>query len=137
MKLNLKQTLGLAVAGCVGLVCSAFAAGHGNSMGASHGNSSFGMSQRNDLHTGSGNSSFGRTTSENARLKPDDADSQDEDDVPRTKKMKTARHTWSTYPGNSAFGRNQRINHLKGSGNNSYGKTTSANAKAKHLNKNH
>lgn len=141
MKLNLKQTLGLAVAGCLGLTCPAFAAGHGNgagnSMGASHGNSSFGMSQRTDLHTGSGNSSFGRTTSENARLKSDDADDQDEDNVPRTKKTKTAKHTWSTYPGNSAFGRNQRINHLKGSGNNAYGKTTSANAKAKHLNKNH
>src|SRR6185437_288506 len=89
MKLNLKQILGLAVAGCLGLACSAFAAGHGNgpgnSMGASHGNSSFGMSQRTDLRTGSGNSSFGRTTSENARLKSDDADVQDEDDVPRTK----------------------------------------------------
>ena len=31
----------------------------------------------------------------------------------------------------------QRVNHLKGSGNNIHGKTVSANAKAKHLNKNH
>ncbi|MFL5238470.1 MAG: hypothetical protein ACJ8EL_12875 [Rhizomicrobium sp.] len=86
---------------------------------------------------GSGNSGFGRTTAANARLKSDDGDDQDEDDVPKTKKTKTktAKHIWSTYPGNSAFGRNQRINHLKGSGNNVHGKTVSANAKTKHLNK--
>jgi hypothetical protein len=136
MKLNLKHTLGLAIAGCLGLVSAAFGAGHGNgagnSMGASHGNSSFGMSQRTDLSTGPGNSSFGRTTAANARANNStDADDQDEDNAPRTKKMKKAKHTWSTYPGNSAFGRNQRINHLRGSGNNIYGKTTSANAKAK------
>ena len=135
MKLNLKQTLGLVIVSCLGLAGSAFAAGNGNgagnSMGGSHGNSSFGMSQRTDLSTGSANSSFGRNTAENARgNNSTDADDQDEDN-PRIKKTKTAKHTWSTYPGNSAFGRNQRINQLKGSGNNSYGKTTSANAKAK------
>ena len=133
MKLNLKQSLGLAIVSCLGLASSALAAGNGNGRG----NSSFGMSQRTDLRTGSGNSSFGRTTAENARSRAEDADDQDEDDVPRTKKAKTARHhTWTSYPGNSAFGRNQRINHLKGSGNNIHGKTVSAKAKAKHLNKN-
>jgi hypothetical protein len=95
------------------------------------------MSQRTELRTGSGNSSFGRTTAENARMKSDDADDQDDQDVPRTKKVKTTKHTWSSYPGNSAFGRGQRVNHLKGSGNNIHGKTTSANAKLKHANKNH
>lgn len=135
MKLNLKQSLGLAIVSCLGLVGPALAAGNGNGH-AGGGNSSFGMSQRTDLRTGSGNSEFGRTTAANARLKNStDADDQDEDDVPKTKKVKKAKHTWSTYPGNSAFGRNQRINHLKGSGNNAYGKTTSAKAKAKHLNK--
>ena len=134
MKLNLKHSLGLAIIGCLGLACSALAAGNGNGHGG--GNSSFGMSQRTDLHTGPGNSEFGRTTSANARLNNStDADDQDEDDVPKTKKVKTAKHTWSAYPGNSAFGRNQRINHLRGSGNNIHGKTVSANAKAKHLNK--
>jgi hypothetical protein len=134
MKLNLRQSLGLAIVSCLGLATSALAAGNGN--GHAGGNSSFGMSQRTDLHTGPGNSEFGRTTSANARLNNStDADDQDEDDVPKTKKTKTAKHTWSTYPGNSAFGRNQRINHLRGSGNNIHGKTVSANAKAKHLNK--
>jgi hypothetical protein len=134
MKLNLRQSLGLAIVSCLGLATSALAAGNGN--GHAGGNSSFGMSQRTDLHTGPGNSEFGRTTSANARLSNStDADDQDEDDVPKTKKTKTAKHTWSTYPGNSAFGRNQRINHLRGSGNNIHGKTVSANAKAKHLNK--
>ena len=136
MKLNLKQSLGLAIVSCLGLAGSALAAGNGN--GHAGGNSSFGMSQRTDLNTGRGNSSFGRSTAANARLNNStDADDQDEDDVPRTKKAKTARHhTWTSYPGNSAFGRNQRINHLKGSGNNIHGKTVSAKAKAKHLNKN-
>src|SRR5882724_4143269 len=135
MKLNLRQSLGLAIVSCLGLASSALAAGNGNGRG----NSSFGMSQRTDLSTGRGNSSFGRTTAANARLNNStDADDQDEDDVPRTKKAKTARHhTWTSYPGNSAFGRSQRVNHLKGSGNNIHGKTVSANAKAKHLNKNH
>ena len=137
MKLNLKQSLGLAIVSCLGLAGSALAAGNGN--GHAGGNSSFGMSQRTDLSTGRGNSSFGRSTAANARLNNStDADDQDEDDVPRTKKAKTARHhTWTSYPGNSAFGRGQRMNHLKGSGNNIHGKTVSANAKAKHLNKNH
>ena len=133
MKISIKQTLGLTAASCLALACSAIAA-PGNS--GSHGNSSFGMGQRTDLHTGSGNSSFGRTTAENARMRSDDQDDQDDQDVPRTKKVKTAKHTWSSYPGNSAFGRNQRINHLKGSGNNIHGKTVSANAKLKHK-KNH
>ena len=141
MKLNLNNTLGLVIAGCLGLACPALAAGNGHgagagsSIGASRGNSSFGMSQRTELRTGSGNSAFGRNTSTKARLKSDDLDDLDEDDVPRTKKIKKAKHTWATYPGNSAFGRNQRINHLKGSGNNIYGKTTSANAKLKNANK--
>src|SRR2546423_6226712 len=136
MKLNLKHTLGLAIATCLGLASTAFAAGHGNgagnSMGASHGNSSFGMSQRTDLQTGSGNSSFGRTTAENARLRSSDADDQDDQDVDRDNvKTKKIKKTKLTNPGNSAFGRSQRVNHLKGSSNNVYGKTTSANAKAK------
>ena len=135
MKLNLKQSLGLVILSCLGLAGSALAAGNGN--GHAGGNSSFGMSQRADPGTGPGNSSFGRSTAANARANnSSDADDQDEDNVPRTKKTKTAKHTWSTYPGNSAFGRNQRINHLKGSGNNIHGKTVSASAKAKHLNKN-
>jgi hypothetical protein len=132
--MKIKTTLGLALASSLALVTATFAAPPGAS--GSRGNSAFGQNQRTDLHTGSSNSAFGRTTSANARLKSDDLDDQDEDDVPRTKKTKTTKHTWSSYPGNSAFGRNQRINHLKGSGNNIYGKTTSANAKAKH-NKNH
>jgi hypothetical protein len=133
MKISIKQTLGLTAASCLALACSAIAsppAGAG-----ARGNSSFGTSQRTDLRTGSGNSSFGRNTSENARMRSD-ADDQDEQDVPRTKKVKTAKHTWSSYPGNSAFGRSQRVNHLKGSGNNIHGKTTSANAKLKHASKN-
>ena len=134
MKLNLRQSLGLAIVSCLGLASSALAAGNGNGH-AGGGNSSFGMSQRTDLHTGPGNSEFGRTTAANARLKNStDADDQDEDDVPKTKKMKSTKQK-STSPGNSAFGRSQRVNHLKGSGNNIYGKTTSAKAKAKHLNK--
>jgi hypothetical protein len=141
MKISVKQTLSLAAASCLALAGSAFAAGNGHgagagsSIGASHGNSSFGMSQRTDLHTGPGNSAFGRTISANARVRSSD-DIEDEDDVPRVKKTKKAKHTWSSYPGNSAFGRNQRINHLKGSGNNIHGKTTSANAKAKHTTRN-
>jgi hypothetical protein len=133
MKISIKQTLGLTAASCLALACTAIAA-PGNS--GSHGNSSFGMGQRTDLRTGSGNSSYGRTTAENARMRADGADDQDEQDVPRTKKVKTAKHTWSSYPGNSAFGRSQRVNHLKGSGNNIHGKTTSANAKLKHASKN-
>ena len=133
MKISIKQTLSLTAASCLALAASAIAA-PGNS--GARGNSSFGMGQRTDLRTGSGNSSFGRTTAENARLRSDDADDQDEQDVPRTKKVKTAKHTWSSYPGNSAFGRSQRVNHLKGSGNNVHGKTTSANAKLKHASKN-
>jgi hypothetical protein len=132
MKISIKQTLGLTAASCLALACSAIAsppAGAGP-----RGNSSFGLSQRTDLRTGSANSSFGRNTSENARMRSD-ADDQDEQDVPRTKKVKTAKHTWSSYPGNSAFGRSQRVNHLKGSGNNIHGKTTSANAKLKHASK--
>ena len=91
------------------------------------------MSQRTDLRTGPGNSEFGRTTAANARLNNStDADDQDDQDTTtRTKKVKSSKHTWSSYPGNSAFGRSQRMNHLKGSGDNIHGKTTSANAKAK------
>jgi hypothetical protein len=131
MKISLKQYLGLTAASCLALTGSAFAKPPG---GASPGNSSFGMNQRTELSTGSGNSSFGRTTSENARLKSRDVDDQDDQDVPRTKKVKTSK-VKSTSPGNSAFGRSQRMNHLKGSGNNIYGKTTSANAKLKNATK--
>ena len=129
--MKIKTTLALAIASSLSLATLAVAAPRGGT----HGNSAFGRNQRTDLHTGPGNSTFGRTTAANARLKSDDLDDQDEDDVVKTKKTKKAKHTWSSYPGNSAFGRNQRINHLKGSGNNVYGKTTSANAKAKHANK--
>lgn len=91
------------------------------------------MSQRTDLHTGPGNSSFGRTTAANARLKSDDVDEQEDQDLARNEvKTKKIKKQKSTFPGNSAFGRSQRVNHLKGSGNNIYGKTTSANAKLKH-----
>jgi len=130
MKISIKQTLGLTAASFVALACSAIASPRAGA--GPRGSSSFGMSQRTDLQTGSGNSSYGRTTAENARMRSDNADDQD---VPRTKKMKT-KHTWSSYPGNSAFGRSQRVNHLKGAGNNIHGKTTSANAKLKHASKN-
>ena len=134
MKISIKQTLGLTAVSCLALAGSAFAKQPAGAGAGSHGNSSFGMSQRSELRTGSGNSSYGRTAAENARLRSD-ADDDDDRDVVRTRKVKKVKHTWSSYPGNSAFGRNQRINHLKGSGNNIHGKTTSANAKLKHLNK--
>jgi len=125
--MKIKSTLGLAIASSLTLAAAAIAAPGGNA--GSHGNSSFGMSQRTDLKTGPGNSDFGRTTAANARLNNStDADDQDDQDT-TTKKVKSTKHT--TSPGNSAFGRSQRVNHLKGSGNNIYGKTTSANAKAK------
>lgn len=136
MKITIKHTLALTAVSCLALAGSAFARGHGaGSSSASPGNSSFGMSQRTELRTGPANSSFGRTTAANARLRSDDADDQDDQNVVRTKKVKKAKHTWSSYPGNSAFGRSQRVNHLKGSGNNIYGKTTSANARLKHTTK--
>jgi hypothetical protein len=113
----------------LGLTTAAIGAPRGS---GSPGNSSFGRNQRTDLHTGSENSSFGRTTAANARLRSDDVDDEDDADSVRTTKTHKAKHTWSSYPGNSAFGRNQRVNHLKGSGNNVHGKTVSANAKAKH-----
>jgi hypothetical protein len=131
--MKIKSTLALAIASSLSLAAAAIAA-PGNS--GSHGNSSFGHNQRTDLHTGPGNSEFGRTTAANARLKSDDLDDEDDDNTVRTKKTKKAKHTWATYPGNSYFGRNQRINHFKGSGNNAHGKTVSANAKLKHK-KNH
>jgi hypothetical protein len=134
MKGNMKQTLSLAAISCLALAATSFAAPPAAAGAGSHGNSSFGMSQRTDLHTGPGNSEFGRTTSANARLNNStDADDQDDQDIPK-KKVKSMKHK-STSPGNSAFGRSQRVNHLKGSGNNAYGKATSAKAKAKHLNK--
>jgi hypothetical protein len=142
MKISVKQTLSIAAASCLALAGSAVAnppagAGPGShGAGISPGNSSFGMSQRSDLHTGPGNSSFGRTTAANARLRSNDADDQEDEDMVRdnakTKKMKSKK---STTPGNSAFGRSQRVNHLKGSGNSIYGKTTSANAKMKNATK--
>jgi hypothetical protein len=132
MKISLKQYLGLTAASCLALAGTALAKPLGG--GTAPGNSSFGVNQRTELNTGSGNSSFGRTTSENARTRSNDADDQDDQDVPRTKKVKTSKDK-STSPGNSAFGRSQRVNHLKGSGNNIYGKTTSANAKLKNATK--
>ncbi|HEY8833986.1 MAG TPA: hypothetical protein VIM09_00260 [Chthoniobacterales bacterium] len=141
MKSSVKKTLSIAAASCLALAGSAFAsppAGTGASSHASGsgGNSSFGLNQRTDLSTGSGNSSFGRTTSANARLRSNDADDENDQDVDRDNvKTKKIKKTKLTNPGNSAFGRSQRVNHLKGSGNNIYGKTTSANAKLKHANK--
>jgi hypothetical protein len=133
MKINGKQMLGLAIVSCLTLAGSTIAAARGNS---AHGNSSFGQNQRTDLQTGSGNSGFGRTTAANARLKSHDADDQDDPDMDRDNvKTKKVKKTKLTNPGNSAFGRSQRVNHLKGSGNNIYGKTTSANSKLKHTNK--
>jgi len=129
--MNIKSISALAIASSLSLATLAVAAPRSGA----YGNSAFGLNQRTDLHTGPGNSSYGRTTAANARLRSDDLEDQDEDNVVKTKKTKKAKHTWSSYPGNSAFGRNQRINHLKGSGNNVYGKTVSANAKAKHANK--
>jgi hypothetical protein len=127
--MKITSTWAIAIALGLGLTTSVIGAPRGS---GSPGNSAFGRNQQTDLHTGSGNSAYGRTTSANARLRSDDL--ADEDDVDRvnTRKTKKTKHTWSSYPGNSAFGRNQRINHLKGSGNNVHGKTVSANAKAKH-----
>jgi hypothetical protein len=134
MKISVKQTLSIAAASCLALAGSAIAAPPGGS--GPRGNSSFGMGQRTDLHTGSGNSSFGRTSSENARLKSSDADDRDDQDMDRDDmKTKKIKKTKLTNPGNSAFGRSQRINHLRGSGNNIHGKTTSANAKLKNADK--
>jgi hypothetical protein len=136
MKINIKRTFGLAAASCLALAVQSFAAppaGHG--AGNSPGNSSFGHSQAMSPSTGPSNSTFGRTNATNARTKSitdaDDQDDQDRNDV-KTKKVKK---TKLTNPGNSAFGRSQRVNHLKGSGNNIYGKTTSANAKIRNANK--
>jgi hypothetical protein len=140
MKISIKQTLTLAAASCVALAGSAFAKSSGShgagSFGTAPGNSSFGMSQRTELRTGPSNSEFGRTTAANARLRSDDADDQDDQDRDevKTKKVKKSKHTKTTFPGNSAFGRSQRVNHLKGSGNNIHGKTTSAYAKLKDKN---
>src|SRR3954467_1482271 len=121
--MKLKSILGLAIISGLTLATAAFAAPSG-----SRGNSSFGHSQRTDLQTGPANAEFGRNTANRARLKSDDLDDEDADNVVKPKKTKTAKHTWTRYPGNSYFGRNQRINHFKGSGNNAHGKTTSANA---------
>src|SRR3954469_10803423 len=127
--MKLKSTLGLAIVSGLTLATAAIAAPPGSS--GSRGNSSFGQSQRTDLQTGPANAEFGRNTANRARLRSDDLDDEDTDNMVKPKKTKTAKHTWTTYPGNSYFGRNQRINHFKGSGNNAHGKTTSANAKAK------
>jgi hypothetical protein len=137
MKINIKRTFGLAAASCLALAASSSAAppaGHGFGF-SSPGNSAFGHNQAMSPTTGSTNSNYGRTTAANARTKSttdaDDQDDQDRNEV----KTKTVKKTKLTNPGNSAFGRNQRVNHLKGSGNNIYGKTTSANAKIKKANK--
>lgn len=129
--MKIKSTLGLAVVSGLTLVTAAIAAPPGSS--GSRGNSSFGHNQRTDLQTGPANSEFGRNTAERARSRSrsNDLDDEDADNIAKPKKTKKAKHTWSTYPGNSYFGRNQRINHFKGSGNNAHGKTTSANAKSK------
>jgi hypothetical protein len=136
MKISVKQTLSIAAASCLALAGSAVAKPPAGAGPGSPGNSSFGMSQRSDLHTGSGNSAFGRTTAAEARLRSNDTDDQEDEDMVRdnakTKKVKSKK---STAPGNSTFGRSQRVNHLKGSGNSIYGKTTSANAKMKNATK--
>ena len=128
MKITVKHTLGLAAASCLALAGSAIAK---PPAGAGHGNSAFGMSQRTELRTGPENSTFGRNTAVNARLRSNDRDDEDEDLARTDVKTKKVKKQKSAYPGNSAFGRGQRVNHLKGSGNSIYGKTTSANAKAK------
>ncbi|MEN3368643.1 MAG: hypothetical protein V7609_786 [Verrucomicrobiota bacterium] len=137
MKINIKQTFGLAAASCLALAGQSFAAppaGHGSGFSAP-GNSAFGHSQGMSPTTGSINSSYGRTNAANARAKSN-SDVEDQDDQDRAEvKTKKVKKTKLTNPGNSAFGRSQRINHLKGSGNNIYGKTTSANAKIKNANK--
>src|SRR3954471_9362165 len=127
--MKLKSALGLAIVSGLTLATAAIAAPPGS--GGSRGNSSFGHGQRTDLQTGPANAEFGRNTANRSRLRTDDLDDEDADNVVKPKKMKKAKHTWTTYPGNSLFGRNQRINHFKGSGNNAHGKTTSANAKSK------
>jgi len=128
--MKIKSSLGLAVVSGLALATAAMASPPGSS--GSHGNSAFGHNQRTDLQTGPANAEFGRNTANRARLKTDDLDDEDADGMIKPKKTKKAKHTWTTYPGNSFFGRNQRINHFKGSGNNAHGKTTSANAKSKH-----
>jgi hypothetical protein len=135
MKISLNQSLALAAASCLALSGAAFAksgAAGSHGSGNSPGNSSFGTSQRSEVRTGPGNSAFGRDRAENV-ISRTDADDQDDQNVDRnnvkTKKIKKAK---LANPGNSAFGRSQRINHLRGSGNNIHGKTTSAKAKAKH-----
>jgi hypothetical protein len=137
MKIHIKQTFGLAAASCLALAATSFAAppaGHGPGF-SSPGNSAFGHSQSMSPATGPINSTFGRTTAANARAKSH-TDVDDQDDQERAEvKTKKVKKTKLTAPGNSAFGRNQRVNHLKGSGNNSYGKTTSANARIKNENK--
>lgn len=147
MKISIQQTLGLAAVSCIALAGSAFAkpagvSSHGaSSFANSPGNSSFGMSQRTNLSTGPGNSAFGHTTAANARLKSIDRDDRDDRDIDRDdvkiEKIKKVKKTKLTSPGNSAFGRSQRVNHFRGSGNNAHGKTTSANAKLKHADKKH
>ena len=129
--MKIKSVLGLAIVSGLTLATAAFASPPGSS--GSHGNSAFGRNQRTDLQTGPANAEFGKNTAKAARLKADDLDDEDDDaNVVKPKKTKKAKHTWTSYPGNSYFGRNQRINHFKGSGNNAHGKTTSANAKSKH-----
>jgi hypothetical protein len=127
--MKIKSTLGLAVISGLTLATAAIAAPPGGS--GSHGNAAFGHNQRTDLQTGPGNADYGRNTANRARLRTDDLDDEDNDNIVKPKKTKKAKHTWTSYPGNSYFGRNQRINHFKGSGNNAHGKTTSANAKSK------
>jgi hypothetical protein len=134
MKITVKHTLGLAAASCLAFAGSAIAKPAG--AGGPHGNSAFGMNQRTELHTGPENSSFGRNTAADARLRSNDRDDEDEDLARSNAKTKKVKKQKSAFPGNSAFGRGQRVNHLKGSGNSIYGKTTSANAKAK-VKKNH
>ena len=127
--MKIKSTLGVAVVSGLALATAAIASPPGSS--GSRGNSSFGHNQRTDLQTGPANAEFGRNTARNARLRSDDLDDEDDDNLVKPKKTKKAKHTWTSYPGNSYFGRNQRINHFKGSGNNAHGKASSANAKLK------
>jgi hypothetical protein len=132
MKITVTQLLCIAAASGLILASPAFAKPPGSS-GASPGNSAFGHSQAMGPATGPGNSTFGRTTSENARLKNNDIDDQDDQDrETKTKKLKAIKtHKKTKAPGNSAFGRNQRLHRVTGSTNSTYGRTQAETNKIK------
>jgi hypothetical protein len=132
MKISLKQSLSLAAATCLAVAGPAFAkttVGGGSNVrgaGATASSRDNMSTQRSEI----------RTESENTRLRSDDTEIRENEDVDRDSvKTRKIRKTKLTNKGNSAFGRSQRVNHLRGSGNNIHGKTTSANAKLKHTTK--